>query len=75
MTKLEMAMETRSPIPRGYSSIRDGDREETSPVGIYKRGQFIPRWINGHGDEEAFPIPVPRGDPLNLHVTMFLCTS
>jgi hypothetical protein len=37
----------------------------------YKRGKFIPRRVNGDGDGEAFPIPVPRGDPLNLHVTMF----
>jgi hypothetical protein len=41
------------------------------PLRGYKRGKFIPRWVNGDGDGEAFPIPVLRGDPLNLHVTMF----
>jgi hypothetical protein len=24
-----------------------------------------------HEDGEAFPVPVPYGDPLNLHATMF----
>jgi hypothetical protein len=37
----------------------------------YKREKFIPRRVNGDGDKEAFSIPVPRGDPLNLYVTMF----
>jgi hypothetical protein len=79
-------MGTRSPIPRreflhgngdpipdspwGIPPLGDGDGEETSPQG-YKRGKFIPRRVNGDGDGEAFPIPVPHGDPLNLHVTIF----
>jgi hypothetical protein len=29
--------------------------------------------VNGDGDWEAFLIPVPRGDPLNLHRMMFSC--
>jgi hypothetical protein len=37
-----------------------GDGEETSPRG-YKRGKFIPQWVNVDGDGEAFPNPVPRG--------------
>jgi hypothetical protein len=40
-----------------------------------KWGKVLPRRVNGDGDGEAFPIPVPRGDPLNLHVTMFSCNS
>jgi hypothetical protein len=56
--------------PRRIPLLEDGDGEETSPRG-YKRGKFISRRVNGNGDGEAFPIPVPRGDPLNLHVTMF----
>jgi hypothetical protein len=38
-------------------------------------GKNSPRRVNGDGDGEAFPIPVPRGDPLNLLVTMFLCNN
>jgi hypothetical protein len=66
----QMAMGTR--FPAGNSSIRGWERnfsrkdingENLSPTG--KRGE----------DREAFPIPVPCGDPLNLYVTIFLCTS
>jgi hypothetical protein len=51
-----------------------GDEEETYPLG-YKREKFISRQVNEDLDGEAFLIPVPHGDPLNLHVTMFLCTN
>jgi hypothetical protein len=34
-------------------------------------GKFIPRWVNGDGDIPAFSIPIPRENPLNMHVTMF----
>jgi hypothetical protein len=39
----------------------------------YEREKFIPRRVNRDGDwdGEAFPIPVPHRDPLNLHVTLF----
>jgi hypothetical protein len=32
--------------------------------------EIVLRWVNGQGDkdEEAFPITIPRGDPLTLHV-------
>jgi hypothetical protein len=43
------------------------EMEKKRPPRGYKREKFIPRWVNG----EAFPIPVPRGDPLYLHATMF----
>jgi hypothetical protein len=47
-------------------------------------GKFIPTWdVNGekfllewvNRDREEFLIPIPSGDPLNLHVRMFLCNS
>jgi hypothetical protein len=60
--------------PRRIPPLEDEDGEETSSVG-YKRENFILRRKNGDGDGEAFPIPVSREDPLNLHVTMFLCNS
>jgi hypothetical protein len=50
--------------PRGIPLLGDGDGEISSPTGC-KRGKFLPRRVNGDGDGEAFPIPVPRGDPLN----------
>jgi hypothetical protein len=34
-----------------------------------------PRQVNVDGDGKAFPIPIPRGDPLNLHVMMLSCNS
>jgi hypothetical protein len=39
----------------------------------FKRGKILPQRVNGDADEdeEAFSIPVPRGDPQNLHVMMF----
>jgi hypothetical protein len=56
--------------PRGIPLLGDGDGEIFSPRGC-KWGKFLPRLVNGDGDGEAFPIPVPRGNPLNLHMTMF----
>lgn len=38
-----------------------------------KRGKLFSQRVNGH--EEAFPILFSHGDPLNLHVTIFSCTS
>jgi hypothetical protein len=52
----------------------NGDLIPDSPW-RYKRKKFIPRQINGDGDGEAFSITVLRGDPLNLYVTVFPCTS
>jgi hypothetical protein len=56
--------------PRGIPPLGDGDGEGSPPRGC-KRGKILPRWVNGDG--ETFPIPVPRGDPLNLYILMFSC--
>jgi hypothetical protein len=37
-------------------------------------GENLSRRVNGDGTG-SIPHPVPRGDPLNLHVIMFLCIS
>jgi hypothetical protein len=60
--------------PRGMPLLGDEDRTFLPPRGC-KRGEILPRRVNGDGDGEAFPIPVPRGDPLNVHVTMISCNS
>jgi hypothetical protein len=33
--------------------------------------KILPRRVNEDGNGEAFPIPVPHGDPLNLHCRRF----
>jgi hypothetical protein len=42
-----------------------------SPRGDVNGEKILPRWVNGDGDGETFPIPVPRGDPLNLYMMIF----
>jgi hypothetical protein len=69
---VEMAWGPNPLLTVGIPLLGDEDGEVSSPLGC-KRGKILPRRVNGDG--EAFPIPVPHRDPLNLHVTMFLCNS
>jgi hypothetical protein len=60
--------------PREIPLLGDGDGKVSCPHG-YKRKKTLPRRVNGNRDVEVFLITVSYGDPLNLHVTTFSCTS
>jgi hypothetical protein len=62
----------RSPISRGEFLLEDRDEKVSFSTGC-KEGNFFPRRVNE--DMEAFSIPIPRGDPLDFQVILFLCTS
>lgn len=53
-----------------YSNLRMG---KFFPHGDVNKENFFHRRVNGDG--EAFPIFVPHGDSLNIHVIMFSCNN
>jgi hypothetical protein len=72
--RLEMAMGTRSPIPHGEFIHYGIGMWKFLPHGDINGENYPPTGKWGWG-QEAFSIPVPCEDSLNLHVMMFSCNS
>jgi hypothetical protein len=60
-------------IPEENFPLGDVHDKLSSPRDV--NGKNLTHQVNGDGNEEAFFISVLSGDPLNLHMTMFLCNS